>query len=80
MIITSPKNKEKNVPEIKKGAKGTSDFKLFLFKKTKDKPIIAPRKKEKNKATKIFGQPKKRLIKKNNSTSPKPNHFPLEIR
>ena len=40
----------------------------------------APIKKAKNKATKIFGQPRIRPIKKANLTSPTPIHLPRETK
>ena len=76
----SPQNKARNVPVIKKGPKGTSDFKVFLPKVINPNPIIAPIKKAENKATKIFGKLKKSPIKKANLMSPIPIHFPRETR
>ena len=68
------------VPATKKGPKGISLFKPFLPNKINPIPIIAPIKKAKNKAAKIFGNPIKIPMKKTNFTSPNPIHLPLEIR
>lgn len=76
----SPIKKASKVPIAKKGAKGTSDFKVFFFKIIKKIPVKAPKKNEKNKPAKIFGQLKKRPKKKASLTSPKPIHLPLEIK
>lgn len=46
---------EKNVPKIKKGAKGSGDFKFFLPVKIKKEPIIAPLNMAKRRAKTIFG-------------------------
>ena len=80
MINFSPQNKARNVPVTKNGPKGTSDFKVFLPATISPIPIIAPIKKAKNKANKIFGKPRKSPIKKANLISPTPSHLPREIR
>jgi len=67
-----------NVPITKNGPKGTSDFKVFLPATISPIPIIAPIKKARNRATKIFGQPKNKPIKKASLKSPRPIHFPRE--
>ena len=72
-----------NVPITKNGPNGISLFKLFFLpvrsgKTINIKPIIAPKKKAKNKAVKIFGNPNKIPIKRANFTSPKPIAMPLE--
>ncbi len=79
-MIFSPKNIAKNVPETKNGPKGIWDFIVFRFKKINIKPTIAPLKKAKNKATKIFGQPKKRPIKIESLKSPQPIQVSFEIK
>ena len=71
MIIAAP---------LKKGPKGICDLRPFLPKITKNKPMIAPLRKAKNKAKRTFGQPRIKPIRKANLTSPKPIHLPLEIR
>ena len=43
-------------------------------------PIIAPMKKAKKRATKMFGKDKIKPIKKANFISPTPIHFPWEIK
>lgn len=70
----------KMVPETKKGPKGTSDFKVFLPEIINPTPMIAPIKKAKNKATRMFGNPKNKPIKIASLTSPKPIARPREIR
>ena len=79
LSIWLPKKKAVKVPVIKKGPKGTSDFKVFLPDNINPIPIIAPRKKAKNKPTKILGNPKINPIKKASFMSPPPIHLPLEI-
>ena len=78
--MTSPQNKARKVPITKKGAKGTSVFKFFPFKAINPTPIIAPIKKDKNRASNILGKPTSKPKKKANFTSPKPSHLPLERR
>lgn len=80
LIIFSPKNKARKVPVTKNGAKGTSDLKVFLLRTIRINPTTAPIKKAKKRATKIFGQPRKRPIRKANFISPTPIHLPREIR
>lgn len=80
LITFSPKNIAINVPVTKKGPKGTSDFIVFFFKIINPIPIIAPKRKAENKATKILGNPSKSPIKKANFISPTPIHLPREIR
>ena len=75
-----PKNSAKNVPKTKNGPKGISLFKFFLCKTISITPIIAPKKNAKNSAVKTFGRPSKNPIKTANFTSPKPIHFPFEIK
>ena len=79
-MICPPKNKAIKVPVTKKGPKGTSDFKVFLPEIISPNPIIAPIKKAKNKATKMFGQPRINPIRKASFISPTPIHLPLDIR
>lgn len=74
----SPQNKETKVPVAKKGPNGTSDLSVFLAAIINPTPIIAPMKKAKNKATKIFGQPKINPIKKASFISPTPIHLPRD--
>jgi len=64
----------------KKGAKGTSDFKVFFLKAISPVPIMAPIRKDKNRATEILGQPRRRPRKKTNLTSPKPNQRPRDTK
>src|SRR3989344_8360333 len=66
------------VPATKNGPKGTSDLKDFLWAKTSPTPIVAPEKKAKNKATKIFGQPRINPIRKASLISPAPIHLPRD--
>lgn len=68
------------MPKTKNGPKGISDFHPFFPKNINPTPIIAPTEKERNKATKILGQPKNKPMKKASLTSPKPIHFSLEIK
>ncbi len=75
-----PHSRAMNVPVTRKGPKGTSLFKPFFFVKISPTPIIAPIKKAKNKATKIFGQPRNKPIKKANLMSPMPIHLPRETK
>jgi hypothetical protein len=75
-----PKNIAKIVAPTKNGPKGISDFKVFFLRANKITEIAAPIKKAKNKAAKIFGQPKIKPIKKANLASPMPIHLPLEIK
>ncbi len=63
-------------PVTKKGPKGSSDLKVFFFKRISPIPIIAPKKKEKKKAIKKFGNPETKPIKNPNFISPNPIHFP----
>jgi len=79
-MIFSPENKAIKVPVTKKGPKGTSDFKVRFPEIISPKPIIAPIEKAKNKATKMFGQLKNNPINAANFTSPRPIHFPWEIK
>ena len=79
-MISLPQNKAINVPVTKNGPNGISLFRPFLLARISPIPIIAPKKKAKNRATRIFGKPRKRPIKKANFTSPQPIHFPLEIK
>jgi len=79
-MICPPENKAIKVPVTKKGPKGTSDFKVFLPEIISPNPIIAPIKKAKNKATKMFGQPRINPIRKASFISPTPIHLPLDIR
>jgi hypothetical protein len=80
LIIPTPQKKAINVPTTRNGPKGTSDFKVFLPDTINPNPIIAPIKKEKNRAIKILGKPRNKPIKKANLTSPKPSHLPREIK
>ena len=66
------------VPIIKNGPKGTSLLKVFFFNNINITPIIAPIKKEKNKATNIAGYPKNKPIKPASLTSPIPMALPRE--
>ena len=75
-MILFPQKRPMYVPIIKKGPKGTSLFKPFFFNIINITPIIAPIRKEKNKATNTKGDPKKRPIKKASLTSPKPIQRP----
>jgi len=68
-----------NVPVTKNGPKGTSLFRVFFLAKISPIPIIAPIKKDKNKAIKILGKPKKSPIKKASFISPIPIQRPFEI-
>ena len=68
------------MPVIKNGPKGISDLRVFLPENINPSPIIAPRKKAKNRATRILGNPKIRPIKKASLMSPMPIHFPREIK
>jgi hypothetical protein len=77
--VVSSKKKEKMAPEIKKGPKGTFDFKLFFLKIIKKIPKIAPAKKAKNRATIFFCQPKKSPKKTESLKSPKPIRFSFDI-
>ena len=70
----------KKVLVTKNGAKGISDLRVFLPRSISINPAVAPIKKAKNKATKIFGKPRKSPIKKANFTSPIPIHFSWEIK
>lgn len=63
----------------KKGPNGIWDLSPFLPNRIKHTPIIAPEKKDNNKAIKMPGQPRINPIKKANLTSPNPIHLPLEI-
>ena len=77
-MIISPQNNAINVPVTKNGPKGTSDFKVFLPEIISPTPIIAPKKKAENKATRILGKPKIKPIKMANLKSPRPIQRPLE--
>lgn len=79
-IILAPQNKAIKVPKTRKGAKGTSVFRVFPFKAINIVPITAPIRKDRNKASKVLGQLNKRPKKKTNLTSPKPSHFPRETK
>ena len=79
-MIFSPKKSATSVPMIKKGANGNSLFNPYFLKYIKIIPSIAPKKKDKNKPTKIFGKPNKSPNKIANLTSPKPIHAPLDIK
>ena len=78
-MIASEKNIATNVPIIKNGANGTSLLKPFFFKKIRTTPIIAPKKKDKNRPTKILGKPKSKPNNIANLTSPNPIHRPPDI-
>lgn len=65
---------------IRKGPNGISLLKLLSLKIINTTPIIAPKKKAKNKATDMFGQPKNKPIKKDSFTSPNPIQRPLDTR
>ena len=69
-----------NVPVTKNGPKGTSDLRVFFWLTINPTPIIAPIKKAKNKAAKIFGKPKINPIKKANFISPTPIHLPRDTK
>ena len=75
-----PQNNAINVPITKNGPKGTSLCIFFLPAKISPTPIIAPIKKAKNKATKIFGQPKNKPIKNASLMSPIPIQRPRDIK
>lgn len=79
MIILSPQNKATNVPVTKKGPNGNWLFIFFFPKPIKNNPKIAPNKKDKNKATKILGKPKKSPIKNPILASPSPIHLPRDM-
>ena len=68
------------MPETRNGPKGTSDLIFFFLAKINPTPIIAPKEKAKNKATKMAGNPRNNPIKKASLTSPKPIALPLEIK
>ena len=68
------------MPVIKNGPKGISDLRVFLPENISPNPIIAPRKKAKNRATRILGNPKISPIKKASFISPIPIHFPRETK
>ncbi len=74
-----PKNIAKIVAPTKNGPKGISDFKVFFLRANKITEIAAPIKKAKNKAAKIFGQPRIRPIKIANLKSPTTINLPREI-
>ena len=75
-----PQNKARKVPITRKGPKGTSLWSFFLPAKINPTPIIAPIKKAKNKATKIFGQPRNKPIKNASFMSPTPIQRPRDIK
>ena len=75
----SPKKIEINVAPTKNGPNGTSDFNVFVFIIIKKIETKAPRKKARNKAIKILGQPKIKPIKNTNFTSPIPIQRSLDI-
>jgi len=77
-MISLPKNIAINKPVTRKGPKGISLFNVFLPMIINPKPIIAPRKNDEKRATKIFGLPRNIPIKNANFTSPKPIHLPFE--
>lgn len=79
-MMFRPQNRARNVPATKNGPNGTSLFKVFFPVKINPIPIIAPIKKAKNKAAKIFGKPKINPIKKANFISPTPIQRPREIK
>ena len=78
--IASPQKRAINVPITRNGAKGTSDFKVFLLRAMRPVPIKAPIRKEEKRAIKMFGQPRNSPKKKTNLTSPNPSQFPWEIK
>jgi len=75
-----PQKRAMNVPVTKKGPKGISLLRVFFFKTISPIPIIAPRKKAKKRAMRIFGKPRKSPIKKANLGSPQPIHLPRETK
>src|SRR3989344_5532215 len=76
--MSFPQNNATNVPAIKKGPNGTSDFIPFFLKRISAIPATAPAKNAANNATAIFGQPKNKPIHKASFTSPKPMARPLD--
>ena len=68
------------VPAIKNGAKGTSLFNPFFFNTNKTNPIMAPKRNDRNNATKILGNPTKKPSNMASFTSPNPIQDPLEIK
>ena len=65
---------------MRNGPKGTALLSFFFFRTIKVRPTIAPTRNEKNIDTRTLGKPIKSPIKRPSLTSPKPIHFPLEIR
>src|SRR3989344_5829271 len=86
LIIWLPQNIVTNIPKIKNGANGIWLFNPTtlppkdILEKIEIKPIIAPKKKLKNKPIKILGKPNKRPNKTTNLQSPKPIHSPFDIK
>lgn len=70
----------RNVPIIKKGAKGIWLFNPFFSRIINPNPIIAPKRKAKNIPHKMLGKPKRSPKSRANLTSPKPIQRPLEIK
>ena len=77
-MIWSAKKRAIKLPVTKKGPKGISSLNFLLPKITNIIPIVAPIKKEKNKAIKVAEPCKKVPIRKAILTSPKPIQRPLE--
>ena len=71
-----PHAKPINVPKIKNGPKGTSDFIFFFFKMINSIPIKAPKKKDIKRDGKIRGHPRNNPKRNTSFTSPKPIAFP----
>ncbi len=78
MAHFSERNKKIIAESERKLSKGTLDFKVFFFKKIKNKQIIPPKINPKSIAKKYFSGSKKKLKIKIKIGSPKPINFSFE--